>query len=72
MPTLETALTSVALQMNHPNIMILYDFFAEDKYYYLVTEFMEGGELFDRIVEKVSFYLIVEEHINLYYIIVIL
>lgn len=39
--------------MNHPNIMILHDFFAEDKYYYLVTEFMAGGELFDRIVEKV-------------------
>lgn len=58
--------------MNHPNIMILYDFFAEDRYYYLVTEFMEGGELFDRIVEKVSLYLIVEEQINLYYIIVIL
>lgn len=39
--------------MNHPNIMILHDFFAEEKYYYLVTEFMAGGELFDRIVEKV-------------------
>lgn len=52
--------------------MILYDFFAEDRYYYLVTEFMEGGELFDRIVEKVSLYLIVKEQVNLYYIIVIL
>jgi serine/threonine protein kinase len=40
--------------MNHPNIMILHDFFVEDKFYYLVTEFMEGGELFDRIVEKVG------------------
>lgn len=44
----------LVLQMNHPNIMILHDFFAEEKYYYLVTEFMAGGELFDRIVEKVS------------------
>lgn len=33
--------------------MILHDFFSEEKYYYLVTEFMAGGELFDRIVEKV-------------------
>ena len=40
--------------MNHPNIMILHDFFVEDEFYYLVTEFMEGGELFDRIVEKVG------------------
>ena len=35
--------------------MILHDFYTEDNYYYLVTEFMEGGELFDRIVEK-SYY----------------
>ncbi|KAI9913004.1 hypothetical protein PsorP6_004908 [Peronosclerospora sorghi] len=54
---IEALTTEVAIlkQMNHPNIMILYDFFVEDKYYYLVTEFMEGGELFDRIVEK-SYY----------------
>ncbi|CCI40863.1 unnamed protein product [Albugo candida] len=54
---IEALTTEVAIlkQMNHPNIMILYDFFAEDRYYYLVTEFMEGGELFDRIVEK-SYY----------------
>lgn len=48
----------VCVQMNHPNIMILHDFFAEEKYYYLVTEFMAGGELFDRIVEKVLLLLI--------------
>ncbi|OQR83323.1 calcium/calmodulin-dependent protein kinase [Achlya hypogyna] len=42
-------------QMKHPNIMILHDFFSEPDYYYLVTELMEGGELFDRIVEK-SYY----------------
>ncbi|GAB9465425.1 Camk/camk1 protein kinase [Globisporangium polare] len=54
---IEALTTEVAIlkQMNHPNIMILHDFFAEEKYYYLVTEFMAGGELFDRIVEK-SYY----------------
>lgn len=31
------------------------DFFSEEKYYFLVLEYMEGGELFDRIVKK-SFY----------------
>ncbi|RHY61181.1 hypothetical protein DYB30_004528 [Aphanomyces astaci] len=40
------------LQMKHPNIMILHDFFSEPDYYYLVTEYMDGGELFDRVVEK--------------------
>ncbi|KAG1709020.1 hypothetical protein DVH05_022651 [Phytophthora capsici] len=54
---IEALTTEVAIlkQMNHPNIMILHDFFVEEKFYYLVTEFMEGGELFDRIVEK-SYY----------------
>ncbi|GLE08443.1 hypothetical protein PINS_up019626 [Pythium insidiosum] len=54
---IEALTTEVAIlkQMNHPNIMILHDFFQEEKFYYLVTEFMEGGELFDRIVEK-SYY----------------
>ncbi|KAG6584784.1 CAMK/CAMK1 protein kinase [Phytophthora cinnamomi] len=54
---IEALTTEVAIlkQMNHPNIMILHDFFVEEKFYYLVTEYMEGGELFDRIVEK-SYY----------------
>ena len=40
---------------NHPNIINLYDSFDESQYYYLVTELMLGGELFDRIVTK-TFY----------------
>ena len=36
----------------HPHIMILEDNFEDDKFYYLVTELLEGGELFDRVVEK--------------------
>ncbi len=32
--------------------MQITDFFEEKDYYYLVFEFMKGGELFDRIVEK--------------------
>ncbi|ETW06233.1 CAMK/CAMK1 protein kinase, variant 1 [Aphanomyces invadans] len=42
-------------KMEHPNIMTLFEVYTEAQYYYLVTEFMEGGELFDRIVEK-TFY----------------
>ena len=52
-----TAEVTILKQMDHPNIMILYDFFTEEKYYYLVTEYMAGGELFDRIVEKVLIHL---------------
>ncbi|KAJ0399737.1 hypothetical protein P43SY_009318 [Pythium insidiosum] len=42
-------------QMQHPHIMALYDVFTEATHYYLVTELVGGGELFDRIVEK-NFY----------------
>lgn len=51
----EAIMTEVSIlqQMKHPNIMTLREFFEEPEYYYLVTEFVGGGELFDRIVEKV-------------------
>lgn len=45
----------VLKEMKHPNIIRLYDTFDEKDYYYLVTEKMLGGELFDRIVQK-SYY----------------
>lgn len=46
---------SVLKELKHPNIIRLYDVFDEKQYYYLVTECMGGGELFDRIVQK-SYY----------------
>jgi calcium/calmodulin-dependent protein kinase I len=42
-------------ELQHPNIIRLYDVFQEKDFYYLVTEKMMGGELFDRIVQK-SYY----------------
>ena len=45
----------VLKNMNHPNIIKLYDVFNEPRHYYLVTEKMGGGELFDRLMKK-TFY----------------
>ena len=45
----------VLKELKHNNIIRLYDVFDEKQYYYLVTEKMMGGELFDRIVQK-SYY----------------
>lgn len=45
----------VLTELQHPHIIRLYDVFDESQYYYLVTEKMSGGELFDRIVQK-SYY----------------
>ena len=46
---------SVLKELKHQHIIRLYDVFEENQYYYLVTEKMSGGELFDRIVQK-SYY----------------
>ena len=39
----------VLKQLDHPNIIKLYEIFEEEKYICLVIVFMEGGELFDMI-----------------------
>jgi len=41
--------------LKHKHIIRLYDVFEEQQHYFLVTEKMMGGELFDRIVQK-SYY----------------
>lgn len=45
----------VLQELQHPNIIRLYSVYDEKQFYYLVTEKMMGGELFDRIVQK-SYY----------------
>jgi calcium/calmodulin-dependent protein kinase I len=42
----------ILTRLDHNHIIRLYDTFEEPSYYYLVTEILEGGELFDRIVSK--------------------
>lgn len=46
---------AVLTELKHKHIIRLYDVFDEQQFYYLVTEKMMGGELFDRIVQK-SYY----------------
>jgi serine/threonine protein kinase len=38
--------------MNHPNIMRIYDVYEDDKELYLILEYIEGGELFDFLVNR--------------------
>jgi len=45
----------VLRELQHQHIIRLYDVYEEKSFWYLVTEKMTGGELFDRIVSK-SFY----------------
>ncbi|EZG46771.1 calcium/calmodulin-dependent protein kinase [Gregarina niphandrodes] len=45
----------VVKSLDHPNIMKLYEFFGDKKYYYLVMECYKGGELFDEIINRQKF-----------------
>ena len=36
--------------LSHPNIAKLLEFYEDTKYYYLVTEYVEGGELLDYLI----------------------
>ena len=38
----------VLKELQHEHIIRLYDVFEEKNYWYLITEQMKGGELFDR------------------------
>ena len=45
---------AILSDMNHDHIMCLHNVYVTINEYHLVTEFLEGGELFDRIVAKDS------------------
>jgi serine/threonine protein kinase len=44
---------SILRQLNHVNIISMYDFVEESAHFYVVLELVKGGELFDRIAAKV-------------------
>jgi serine/threonine protein kinase len=46
---------SILRDLRHEHVMALYDSFATIDKYYLITEYLEGGELFDRIVDKSAY-----------------
>ena len=42
-------------QLDHPNIVKLFEYFSDDDKYYLITEYCKGGDLFDLIKKKRKF-----------------
>jgi calcium-dependent protein kinase len=46
---------NILQNLDHPHILKLYEYFEDQKNYYLITELCSGGELFDKIIEKEAF-----------------
>ena len=40
---------NILKNLDHPHIVKLFELYQDQKYYFLVTEYLSGGELFDRI-----------------------
>ena len=45
----------VLQETSHPHIMSIFELLEDDENYYVVSEFIRGGELFDRIVNLKQF-----------------
>ena len=45
---------NILMKMDHPNIVKIFGFYITKNYYYLITEYCEGGSLFDLIVHDIT------------------
>jgi len=45
----------ILMQIHHPHIMRLFEFYEDESEFALVSELVSGGELFDRVVELQSY-----------------
>ena len=41
--------------LDHPNVIKTYEYFIDNRFIYIVTEYLSGGELFDKIKQETSF-----------------
>mmetsp|Transcript_130820 Transcript_130820/g.230481 ORF Transcript_130820/g.230481 Transcript_130820/m.230481 type:complete len:800 (-) Transcript_130820:102-2501(-) len=57
LPELSMVANEVAIMksLDHPNIVKLFETFEDDRYFYLVLELCEGGDLLDRLMEVHQF-----------------
>ncbi|OMJ78205.1 hypothetical protein SteCoe_22051 [Stentor coeruleus] len=46
---------NIIKKLDHPNLPRIYEFFEDEHNYFIVLEYIKGGDLFDRIVELKSF-----------------
>ncbi|OMJ65827.1 hypothetical protein SteCoe_37563 [Stentor coeruleus] len=46
---------NIMKELDHPNLPRIYEFFEDEKYFYIILEFCKGGDLFEKIVELHKF-----------------
>ena len=46
---------SILRKLDHPNIVKIYEYFEDPKRYYIITDHIQGGELFDEIIQRGKF-----------------
>mmetsp|Transcript_24774 Transcript_24774/g.21999 ORF Transcript_24774/g.21999 Transcript_24774/m.21999 type:complete len:169 (+) Transcript_24774:252-758(+) len=46
---------NILRELDHPNIVKMYEYFEDEKRYYIITEICKGGELFDEIIARGKF-----------------
>lgn len=45
----------ILMEVDHPNIIKFYEVYSDAKYYRIVMEYCEGGELFQHLTERGRF-----------------
>ncbi len=40
---------TILRQLDHPNLVRLHEIYRDDKFFYFITEFLSGGELFSYV-----------------------
>lgn len=43
---------NILREMNHPRTMSIYDLLEDDKYYYVISEYIRGGSVMRRLKEN--------------------
>lgn len=46
---------NILKNMDHPNILWIFEVFQDEKRFFIVTELVSGGELFEKIIEWAHF-----------------
>lgn len=45
----------IVKDLDHPNIVKMFESYEDSKYLYIVTELIQGGELFDELIRRKRF-----------------